>query len=124
MNSVALDLEIAQRVFAFIESSESETALMAEFPDFPADLVEAAKRSGGAIFPDGFAILGRDTDLSLYSRILVKPPAQAEPALIESELEADGLVAEGIPVNEARLYANRHTKVVEEKQALLYLTRG
>lgn len=121
VNGMALDLEIAQRVFAFIESSEGEIDLMAEFLEFPPDLVEAAKRSGGAIFPDGFAVLGRDEDLSLYSRILVKPPAQTEPALVESEV--DGVVAEGIPAIDARSYSTPHIKVVEEKQALLYLTR-
>ncbi|TDK29820.1 hypothetical protein E2F50_21705 [Rhizobium deserti] len=70
VNGMALDLEIAQRVFALIESSEGDIDLMAEFPEFPADLAEAARRSGGAIFPDGIAVLGRDEDLSLYSRIL------------------------------------------------------
>ncbi|MDQ0458390.1 hypothetical protein [Rhizobium paknamense] len=110
-------------IFAFIESSEGGIDLMAELPEFTTDLVEAAKRSGGAIFPDGFAVLGRDEDLNLYSTILVKPPAQAEPALVERELEAEGLSAEGISVIDARSYAAPHTEVAEEKQTLLYLTR-
>ncbi|AYM60883.1 hypothetical protein [Agrobacterium fabrum] len=122
VNGMALDLQIALRVFAFIESGEGEIDLMADFPEFPTDLVEAAKRSGGAIFPDGFAVLGRDEDLSLYSRILVKPPAQAEPALVESELDV-GVISEGVQAIDARSYATPHTKVVEEKHALLYLTR-
>ncbi|CAK7261907.1 MULTISPECIES: hypothetical protein [unclassified Shinella] len=94
VNGMALDLEIAQRIFAFIESSQVGIDLMAELPEFPTDLVEAAKRSGGAIFPDGFAVLGRDEDLNLYSTIMFKPPAQAEPALVEREPEAEGLFAE------------------------------
>ncbi len=123
VNGMALDLEIARRIFAVIESSEGEVDLLAEFPEFPADLLEAAKRSGGAIFPDGFAVLGRDEDLSLYSRILVKPPARAEPALVESGLEANGLLAEGIQVIDARSYAAPDTELVEENKTPLYLTR-
>lgn len=123
VNGMALDLGIAQRVFAFIESSERDMDLMEEIPDFPTDLVEAAKRSGGAIFPDGFAVLGRDEDLSHYSRVSVSPPAQTAPVLVEREPQGDGLAAEGIPVIEARPYASRHANLVEEKQALLYLTQ-
>lgn len=82
-----------------------------------------AKRSGGAVFPDGFEVLGgREEDLSVYSRILVKPPGQAEPALVERKPENAGLVAEGIPVLEARSYANAHAAVDGQKLALLYLT--
>ncbi|QXC52353.1 hypothetical protein KHC17_24415 (plasmid) [Agrobacterium salinitolerans] len=122
VNGMALDLQIAQRVFASIESGEGEVDLMAEFPLYPADLVEAAKRSGGAIFPDGFAVLGRDEDLSLYSRILVKPPAQEVPALVENKLEVDSVVSEGVPAIDARTYSTRNADVVEEKKARLYLT--
>lgn len=121
VNGMALDMEVARRVFALIESSDRDLDLMAEIPDFPADLIEAAKRSGGAIFPDGFAVLGREEDLSHFSPISVKPPAEAAPALFETRIPADALVAK-----EARLIGDRfpsspEADVVEEKRALLYL---
>ncbi|MBY3529439.1 hypothetical protein HFN72_26285 [Rhizobium laguerreae] len=122
VNGMALDMEVARRVFALIESSEGDLDLMGELPEFPADLIEAAKRSGGAIFPDGFAVLGREEDLSHFSRISVKPPAQAAPALVEIELPADALVAEGIRLMEARLPSSSNADVVEENQARLFLT--
>ncbi|MBY3522818.1 hypothetical protein HFN70_27650 [Rhizobium laguerreae] len=122
VNGMALDMEVARRVFALIEASEGDLDLMGELPEFPADLIEAAKRSGGAIFPDGFAVLGREEDLSHFSRISVKPPAQAAPALVEIELPADALVAEGIRLMEARLPSSSNADVVEENQARLFLT--
>lgn len=64
VNGMALDFEVARRVFASIDPSEGDLDLIGELPEFPADLAETAKRSGGAIFPDGFAVLGRDEDLS------------------------------------------------------------
>ncbi|NEI67437.1 hypothetical protein [Rhizobium leguminosarum] len=122
VNGMALDMEVARRVFALIESSEGDLDLMGELPEFPADLIEAAKRSGGAIFPDGFAVLGWEEDLSHFSRISVKPPAQAAPALVEIELPADALVAGGIRLMEARLPSSSNADVVEENQARLFLT--
>ncbi|ENN83707.1 hypothetical protein RHSP_74308 (plasmid) [Rhizobium freirei PRF 81] len=122
VNGMALDLEVAGRVFALIESSEGDLDLMGELPEFPADIIEAAKRSGGAVFPDGFAVLGREGELSHYSRISVKPPSQAATALVKTERPTDALFAEGIPLIEARSYTSPDAKVVKENQALLYLT--
>ncbi|AHG50024.1 hypothetical protein RLEG12_00050 (plasmid) [Rhizobium leguminosarum bv. trifolii CB782] len=105
-NRMALDLEITRRVFDLIESSEGDMDLMEKFRTSRRIMVEAAKRSGGAIFPDGIAVLGLDEDLSYYSRISVKPPAQAAPALVETELPTGALVVEGIPLTAARSYTS------------------
>ncbi|MFS8116500.1 hypothetical protein QD460_32900, partial [Rhizobium jaguaris] len=72
--------------------------------------------------PDGFAVLGREGELSHYSRISVKPPSQAATALVKTERPTDALFAEGIPLIEARSYTSPDAKVVKENQALLYLT--
>ncbi|MGZ2454209.1 hypothetical protein ACVIRO_007026 [Rhizobium ruizarguesonis] len=58
-NGLALDLETAQRVFVYLEAEEPEGRMLENIPEFGPDLIEAAKESGGAIFPDGFAVLGR-----------------------------------------------------------------
>ena len=122
MNGMALDLEIAQRVFAAIEDGDEALDLLGELPEFPVDLVETAKRSGGAIFPDGFAVLGRDEDLSHYSQISIKPPAQSALALVESEFAAEAVVAEEIRGIETRSRSGSEVDVVEDNHALLYLT--
>ncbi len=121
VNGMALDMEVARRVFALIESSEGDLDLMGELPEFPVDLIEAAKRSGGAIFPDGFAVLGREEDLSHFSRIWVKPPAEGALALVETGTPVDALVAEGTQLIDARFPPSPNAGV-QKKQALLYLT--
>jgi hypothetical protein len=121
MNGMALDLEIAQRVFAAIEDGDEARDLLGELPEFSVDLVETAKRSGGAIFPDGFAVLGRDEDLSHYSQISIKPPAQAAHASVEDERASEAVVTEEIGGTETRLRSDSKVDVLEDDH-LLYLT--
>lgn len=122
VNGMALDMEVAQRVFASIESTEGDLDLMEELPEFPPEIIEAAKRSGGAVFPDGFAVLGREEELGLYSRIEVKPPAESALDLVEIGTPTGALFADRIQSSEAPLLSTPET-VIEEKQALLYLTQ-
>lgn len=125
VNGMALDAQIAQRVFAFVESAEPELGLMAGLPEFPPELVEAAKRSGGAIFPDGFAILGRDEDLSQFQMLSVKPPAEASGVLTQTEVRITPEIAmESDRVENPLLTAGQPVKANEKGLALIYVTEG
>lgn len=125
MNGMALDAQIAQRIFAFVESAEPELDLMAGLPEFAPELVEGAKRSGGAIFPDGFAILGRDEDLSQFQRLSVKPPAKASGVLAETEVEVTHEIAtESYRVENRLLTAGQPGEAKQGALALVYVTDG
>ncbi|WP_246746807.1 hypothetical protein [Agrobacterium burrii] len=76
-NGLAIDLETAQKVFAYLEAEEPEGRMLENIPEFGADLIEAAKESGGAIFPDGFAVLGRENDLKEVQLGAIPPKAAA-----------------------------------------------
>lgn len=60
LSPFALDLEIATSVLGALEAPDQERALLDNIPRLPAELIDEAKRSGGAIFPDGFAVLGQE----------------------------------------------------------------
>ncbi|MBO9136681.1 hypothetical protein J5289_27790 (plasmid) [Rhizobium sp. B230/85] len=122
VNGMALDMEVARRVFALIESSEGDLDLIGELPEFPADLVETAKRSGGAIFPDGFAVLGRDEDLSKFQRISVNPPAQSSAVLTEVEADMTAAITTASYRVESRLLtAGESSESNQEALALVYV---
>ncbi|MBP2463931.1 MULTISPECIES: hypothetical protein [unclassified Rhizobium] len=125
VNGMALDIEVARRVFALIESSEGDLDLIGELPEFPADLVETAKRSGGAIFPDGFAVLGRDEDLSTFQRISVNPPAQSSAVLTEAEADMTAAITTASYRLESRLLtAGESGESNQEALALVYVAEG
>lgn len=125
LNGMALDAQTAQRVFAFVESAEPELDFMAGLPEFLPELVEAAKRSGGAIFPDGFAVLGRDEDLSQFQRISVKPPAQASAVLTEAEVDMTAAITTASYRVESRLLtAGESGERNQEALALIHVTEG
>jgi hypothetical protein len=65
----ALDLEVATIAFRALEWPEQERELLNNIPEMPASLAEEAKRAGGAIFPDGFAVLADDP---LPERIVIR----------------------------------------------------
>lgn len=77
-NGLAIDLEIAKRVFAYIEAEAPEAHSLENLPEFGDDIVEAAKQAGGAIFPDGFAVLGNEKDLAEFRPGSVAPRQAAE----------------------------------------------
>ncbi|AYG64334.1 hypothetical protein [Rhizobium jaguaris] len=62
LKRLALELETARKVFGYIEAEEAKSSLLENLPEFDEILRGAAKASGGAIFPDGFAVLGRGED--------------------------------------------------------------
>lgn len=68
-SSFALDLEVATIVFRALERPEQEKELLNNIPEMPSRLIEEAKQGGGAIFPDGFAVLADDP---LPERIVVR----------------------------------------------------
>ncbi|NTG29981.1 hypothetical protein G6L08_22800 [Agrobacterium rhizogenes] len=56
----ALDLEVAKAVFRALEQPEAAAGLLDNIPEMGSDLIEDARQSGGAVFPDGFAVLADD----------------------------------------------------------------
>ncbi|TBE37943.1 hypothetical protein [Rhizobium leguminosarum] len=119
-NGLAIDLETAKRVFAYIEAEEPEARMLENIPEFDAELIEAAKESGAAIFPDGFAVLGRKEDLTEIQPGAI-PPKTSASAVVKID---DIKVAESVV---ARLsYRETETKVTQEEkeqrpQALIYI---
>ncbi|MFB9952516.1 hypothetical protein ACFFP0_27040 [Rhizobium puerariae] len=65
----ALDLEVATIAFRALERPEQEKELLNNIPEMPSRLAEEAKQNGGAIFPDGFAVLADDP---LPERIVIR----------------------------------------------------
>lgn len=55
-----LDVQIATSFFRSLNSAGESTDFLAELPRMDEGLSEMARESGGAIYPDGFAVIGRE----------------------------------------------------------------
>ncbi|WP_440980772.1 hypothetical protein [Shinella sumterensis] len=122
-NGMAIDLEIARRVFAFIEADAPDARMFEEIAEVPPELIELAREAGGALFPDGLAVLGRDVDLSRIEPGFILPGGQvfAQPAQKEKKIEVTETVA-GSLVDRASDVEEVETST-EESRAMLHLTR-
>lgn len=81
----ALDLETAKLAFRALERPDSARGVLNSIPEMPSGLVDEARRSGGAIFPDGFAVLADDPN---PADIVVHPiDIDSEPARVAEEVE-------------------------------------
>lgn len=60
VNEFALELNVAETVFKAFSAERSEIDPLAALAPMEPSLIERAKENGGAVFPDGFAVLGPD----------------------------------------------------------------
>lgn len=121
-NGLAIDLETARRVFAYIEAEEPEGRMLENIPEFGADLIEAAKESGGAIFPDGFAVLGRENDLKEVQLDAIPPKAAASTVVKDDDIEIAEAIVERLSYREAENEETQEEEL-ERPQALIFVTR-
>lgn len=59
MNEFALELGIAEAFFSSLASPDKTYQPLSEVEIMSADLITRASEAGGAIFPDGLAVLGK-----------------------------------------------------------------
>lgn len=72
-NLFALERGIADLVFDSLASSEDGANPLAEVRPIDENLQTSAQRSGGAIFPDGFAVIGKAEDLENVQILIWNP---------------------------------------------------
>ncbi|WP_376743795.1 hypothetical protein [Ensifer canadensis] len=127
LNGFALDLETARRVFAYIETEDRASAIFDNLPEFDAGIQAEAKDAGGAIFPDGFAVLGRAETLSNLAASRLSPSEDGG----DGELEGEELVEVIMCHLSDREKERRNVFDAEEEQteavaqeAMIYLTNG
>ncbi len=58
VNEFALELNVAEAVFKALRAERSEIDPLASLEPMDQELIARAKEDGGAVFPDGFAVLG------------------------------------------------------------------
>ncbi|NKK60008.1 hypothetical protein GFM44_29490 [Rhizobium leguminosarum bv. viciae] len=85
-NSFALELNVARQFFWSLELNDTLTNPLENIPEMDDRLIAEARSSDSAVFPDGFAVIGKGADLELVS---VNPilPQDLEPAELEQEVE-------------------------------------
>jgi len=57
----ALELDVARTFFRSLKSPDGGPDPLAELPRLDDALIGRAREAGGTVYPDGFAVLGRDT---------------------------------------------------------------
>lgn len=93
-NSFALELEVARRVFQSLETPEALADPLSNIPVMDDRLIAEASNFDSAVFPDGFAVIGRDADLERVS-INTPLPQTSEGVVATQRKEApeeEGLV--------------------------------
>ncbi|MFW7355998.1 MAG: hypothetical protein ACODTL_08635 [Brucella sp.] len=118
VNEFALELNVAEAVFKAFSIETIATDPLAFLEPMDANLIARAKENGGAVFPDGFAVLGTDkikTHVSNWNPVTGKierkqptvAPGYADKPIFDITREALGW---------------RHDTEHEEGEATLYLT--
>ncbi|NTI46650.1 hypothetical protein G6L94_31000 [Agrobacterium rhizogenes] len=88
----ALDLQIAKLAFRALERPAEAREALNSIPEMPSGLVDEARRSGGAIFPDGFAVLADDPT---PESIVVRPiETGSEVAQVAAELQTQSVIVD------------------------------
>ncbi|MBB4420791.1 hypothetical protein GGE20_005782 [Rhizobium leguminosarum] len=111
-NRFALEWNVARQFFMSLERNDTLTNPLENIPEMDDRLIAEARSSDSAVFPDGFAVIGKDADLELVS---VNPifPQDLEQAKLEQEVKriaVQGSEVERLGWDEAT------TKEEEEKQ--------
>ncbi|MBY5868735.1 hypothetical protein [Rhizobium leguminosarum] len=121
-NTFALELEVARRVFQSLETPEVFADPLLSVPVMDDRLIAEASNFDSAVFPDGFAVIGRDANLEKVS-IKTLLPQNSEGALASQgneALEEDSLVPWGYEVSDLEAESNDHS--VETHQQKIWLT--
>lgn len=127
LNGFALDLEIARRLFAYIEMEERASAIFDNIPEYDERIRTEAKNTGGAIFPDGFAVLGRAETLSNLAPSHPSPREDGGGNELENAELAEVILSQSVGRKEERRNVfepeEQQTEAITQK-AMIYLTNG
>lgn len=92
-SAFALELEIAKRVFRSLETPNGLPDLLLSLPVMEDRLIAEASNFDSAVFPDGFAVIGRDANLE---NVTVRTPLPQEPETAEAPQREEAAGDEGI----------------------------